>query len=420
MKRKLIIFMAALFFTMPSFSHARYQVEWTPAISVGELYDDNINLDSVNEQADWITTISPAISLNLISEGDNNILLRYSPTWVRYQKKTEDNTVRHSGALTINQNLTSRLSFDLTDTLTRSEEPIEETEGIYGVRESRNIYLRNSAGAGIQYIFGPENIIAVGYDYSLLRNDDITLMNQDAYYPSAGLTCWLSVNNGIEVTYRGTLIEYSWDGGEVARDSISGDTAGIRYILRSSARTTTFIGYTYNSRYTGDIKDYDIHDGNIGVEHLFSRNVSLSLSGGYFLLKDQVFGDDNGYSYDISLIRDFNRGNFSIGGSGGWREGYLDAEQRDFIKYYAMDSSFDFQVLERLNNYCGLSYRQEKDDTERVTKDYRANYGWRLSFLRWFSISLDYSYLKRDDEIDTEDYNDNRIMMTLTASRMFR
>ena len=56
----------------------------------------------------------------------------------------------------------------------------------------------------------------------------------------------------------------------------------------------------------------------------------------------------------------------------------------------------------------------------RITKDYRANYGWRLSFLRWFSIALDYSYLYRDDDLDLQDYKVNRIMMTLTASRMFR
>jgi hypothetical protein len=246
------------------------------------------------------------------------------------------------------------------------------------------------------------------------------LLDNNSYYPSGGLTYWLNVSNGVELSYRGVLIEYSSGDEEIVRDSISGDTAGIKYLHRFGAHTTSSVGYIYNSRFTGSEKDYDIHDGTIGFTHSFSDNSSITVSGGYFLLKNVLSDDDNGYSYDILLTQNFDRGNFSIGGNGGWREGYLEAERRGLIKYWGAESRFNYQVMERLTNYGGLSYRNDKDTVDRMTRDFRANYGWRVSFMRWFSISLDYSFLKRDDDIDANDYKANRIMMNLTAGRVFK
>jgi hypothetical protein len=419
------ISISAILFIITAVSYApivfaQYQAEFTPSISIGELYDDNIDLDRDNKKVDWITTVSPGIMLNIQAEGSNNLMFRYSPSMVRYKNETQNNTVRHSGSLIVNKSLSSRFSFNLADTLIRSEEPVEETEGIYGIRQSRRSYLRNNSTAGIEYIFGPENSLKLGYNYSLLRNDDSALTDNDAYYPSADLTFWMGVNNGFELVYQGSLIDYSRNGEQIDRESISGDTGGIKYIYRFSTRTKSFIGYTFNSRYTGEVKDYNIHDGKIGLEHAFSDDVSLNVSGGYFLLKDDVNGDDNGYSYEISLNRNFSRGAFSLTGSGGWREDFLEAEQRGFSKYHQLESGFNYQFRESLNNHAGLSFMLEKNALDLMTRNYRANYGWTLSFMRWFSISLDYSYIKRDDDLDERDYNINRVMMTLTASRLFR
>ena len=40
--------------------------------------------------------------------------------------------------------------------------------------------------------------------------------------------------------------------------------------------------------------------------------------------------------------------------------------------------------------------------------------------MRRFSLSLDYTYSERDDDINTSDYTDNRVMLTLTAGRLYR
>jgi len=76
--------------------------------------------------------------------------------------------------------------------------------------------------------------------------------------------------------------------------------------------------------------------------------------------------------------------------------------------------------MERLNSYAGGSLRQDRDSENREWETWRGSCGLRLEFLRWFSLAIDYSYRKRDDDDDTLDYTDNRVMLTLTAGKPYR
>jgi len=273
MTHKLIILLAACLFMTHSSAHAKYQAEFTPAISISELYDDNIDLDNTNEKTDWITTVSPSINLNLISE-KNNFSLKYSPSIVRYKNEEQNNAIRHSGTLMFNENLTSRFSFNLNDTFTRTEDPVEETQGIYNVRKTRNIYTRNNGTAGMRYIFGPENSFSLTFNHSMLKNEDTTLEDNVSSNPSAGLAYWFNTNNGVELNYQYTDVKYSRGDERITGDDYSGNTAAIKYLYRFSTHTTTFLGYTFNSReFENKTDNYDIHDGSIGVTHSFANNV---------------------------------------------------------------------------------------------------------------------------------------------------
>ena len=113
----------------------------------------------------------------------------------------------------------------------------------------------------------------------------------------------------------------------------------------------------------------------------------------------------------------YNRGSFSVGGSGGWDEAYLEAERRGFTRFWSANARAEYRLLERLTCYAGASFRHDRDSTDRDWETVRGNGGLRLAFLRWFSLGLDYSYADRDDEVDTEDYKVNRVMLTLTATK---
>jgi hypothetical protein len=419
MPNKLTTFLVVCFCLVPALSFAR--LEFTPAISIGELYDDNIDLENTNKKTDWITTISPSINLNIISE-NGSLLFNYAPTIVRYKNQDQYNTLRHSGTLTFNENFSSHLRFNLTDTFTKSEDPIEQSIGIYGLRQTRSVYHRNDGDVSVTYLFGAEDTLRLGYNNSLLKNKDITLEDNTISSPSAGLTYWFNVKNGIELNYQRTLADFSREDNGTPSDAYTGNTAGIRYSYRFSQHTTASLAYDLNTRvFEGATENYDIHESNVNLTHSFKNDVLLSLSGGYFQLKNEHSPDDNGFSYNASLTKNFNRGNFTIGGSGGWREGYQEAIRTGLIKYWGADSHFSYQITERFENHASFSYMQNKEEaTERKYKTYSGSYGWRWSFLRWFSLSVDYTRSDRRDEIDALSYVDNRVMMSLTANRVFR
>lgn len=413
-------FLLILLFGFSTTAFAKYHFDFIPSISVSEVYDDNIYLSSTNEKSDYITTVTPGFSLNVLSE-NNHLELSYAPSFVWYDKEDQNDTVRHSGTLTFEQNLTQHLSFDFTDTYIKSEDPLEDTEDVEGVRNTRNIYERNTARISLRYLFGPENALTVGYGQSQLENEDRTLDDGRTQDPYANVTYWFNVKNGIELNYGFTKADFWRDDSSIAGDDYDGNSVGIRYIYRFTPHTNGSIGYDFASRdFDGFSEDYNVHTGSISFDHAFSPDLSLTVGGGYFIQKNDRSDDENGYTYNTALIKRFERGSVTVGGNGGWDENYLDAERSGFSRYWSVDTTAEYQILESLGSYVGGSYRTDKEADRGKRNSWRGNCGIRWAFLRWFSLSLDYSHAERDDDDNMRDYKDNRIMLILNASKLYR
>jgi hypothetical protein len=399
---------------------AEYNFELTPRISVSEVYDDNIYLDDTNEKSDYLTTISPGLNL-AISSLNRTLSIDYAPTWVWYDKYDENNTVRQAGDLAFRQSMAEHLTFDLTNRYIRSEEPLETDEEVESVRTTRNTYQRNRGSASLGYQFGPEDNLRFGYGHNLLKNEDVTLDDGTIQNPFCNIGYWLNIKNGLEFNYEFTEAIFWRDDDSRPGDDFEGHATGLRYIHRFTPHTRGSIGYDFTNRnFERLTEDYKIHEETLGFEHAFSPRLSLSLQGGVFTQVNERSDDETGYSYDALLAKRFERGSFTIGGRGGWDETYLEAERRGFIEYWSARSRFEYRLMERLNGYAGGSFRRDRDSENREWETWRGNCGLRLEFLRWFSLSLDYSYAERDDDVDTEDFIVNRVMLLLTASKLYR
>jgi hypothetical protein len=419
-KITVIFFIITLMVSVPLF--ASYQVEVTPSLSLGALYDDNIDLDNADEESDWIFVLTPGVALNITSQ-KNNLSLNYSPSIVRYKERDENDTVRHSASMIFSQALTQNLEFRISDTYLKSEEPLEETENIIGVRRTRESYQRNTGDAGMRYSFGPSNLFEVGYRHSWLENDDPTIDDGTIENPYASYIYWFNVRHGLELNAEYTRAEFTREDISFTEpeDDYSGFTQGIGYRYRYNPQSTFFMHYDFTNRdFKGDTIDYDVYEGTVGLEKNISQDMSYSISAGYFLRKNDLDEEDDGLNADISFTKTFNRGTLNISGSSGWSEAYLEAESRGFTKYQSVTSIFNYQATTNLMNNISLSYRQDKDEASRKSKTVSAGYGWSWAFLRYYSMSIDYTCSVRDDDLDTDDYLVNRVMFSLRWSRPFR
>ena len=423
---RIIIYIFAIMTIALRSSSARceYRIKVLPMVVVGQEYDDNIFLESRDERSDYITTVSPQITID-VNSSINGLKLEYAPTWVWYDKLTENNTVRHKGSFDFRHRFGKHLRLYLKDKYLKSEEPFEEAAGPWDsqkTRHTRDPYQRNKAEAGMDYQFGPQDHCTVGYRHELLENKDHFLDDSTEQGPFGSLIYWFDIRNGIEINYRFTSYDFEREDNLPIGDDLDGHDVGARYIHRFSPHSSVFVSYDLAIRDYSDIPvDYQVHDAIIGIEHALCPFTSLALEAGYY----EPEGDlpvDGGLNFYFSLKRRIRRGNISIGIERGWDEGYMDVESRSFTEYWKSKGSIDYELLKDLEVYAHVYYRQNKYKLEGGEDDdtFESQCGLRFQFLRWYSMSLSYIYLDRDSDDPGNKYEDNRIMMTLSASRPFR
>jgi hypothetical protein len=420
MKKHIVLFAAAALVCLPGQTLAQRQFEFIPSISVSETYDDNINLTNTNKESDYITTATPSLTLNVLTQ-DTNLGMTYAPSFVWYRDFSQNDTTRHLGRVNWDQQLSRQLSFNLTDTYLRSEDPLEDETDLRALRTTRNKYWVNTGRAGLGYVFGAESRLDVGYGREDRKNDDVTFDNSKVQTPFAELTHWFNVRHGIALNYNYTDAKFTRDDGVPARDDFTGHAAGARYLHRFSQRTTAYLAYGYTTRdFEGLEEDYDLHDGSVGLDHAFSPEYSISARAGYFIRVNDISDNQYGPTFNLALTRTFARGSVTIGGDGGWQVDYIDRDRTGFTEYYGGFARATYQVLERVGLYAGATYRQDKDDLDIKSRFFRGNFGVRWSFMRWFALSLDYAYADRNSDIETDSYTNNRVMLVLTASKPYR
>ena len=392
-------------------------------ITVSETYDDNIFLTKNDKVNDWITVVTPGIAMSLVQE-HTNLHVRYAPSFYRYADRDEENNTAHSAGLTFGQDLDEGLRFNLTDTYLKSSDPLEDPQNVQGLRQTRNKYWTNITDANFSYVFGAENRVNAGYRYNLYENDQLTLDDSKIQSPYANLTYWLDVQNGAELTYSYTDAEYSRDDNLLAESDYTANSAGMRYLRRFTPNSTGYVGYNYATYDYDRIlpQDFDVHSGLVGLDHSFSPEYIVSASVGYVIRVNELTDNQDGPTYTASLTRNFDRGNITVGGDGGWS--YENLQQgagltSGFSQYYGGYINGRYEIFERVNLYAGLSYRHDKYTLD--SSDYfRANCGVRWDFLRYFFVALDYSYIDRSSDFGLDDYTGNRIMLSVGASKLFQ
>ncbi len=411
MNKIIKILLIGIILFQPLHVSANYKTRFTPSISVSETYDDNVDLENTNEKSDWITSISPGFSLDVYSQ-NNNLMLKYSPSIVRYKDEDDNNTVRHSGSISFNEALSKNLLFKLSDSYIKSEDPLEDTQGIIGVRDTRNTYQRNNWASSISYTFGPSNSFILGYSHSWLENDDVTLDDGKIFDPYTSIEYWFSQKHGMEINFGYTDAEFSRDDSGIPDDNYSGGTSGIKYLYRIDSHSTFTVKYDYTCRnFTGlkNEEDYMVHESSLGFDKQISKDLSYSFSGGYFIQNRDYSDDGKGAIFDFSLHKEINRGSLEISANGGWDEITLEAERKGFTKYQQLMANFNYQVTKNINTYSRMSYRQDKDSISHKSKTVRVTYGWRWLFSKYYSAILEYSCATRDDYDIDDDYNVNRV-----------
>jgi len=400
----------------------RSRVRITPKISVKGEYDDNIFLYKNNKKGDFITTVSPGIIMS-IDSGRNGLELEYTFGWVRYHDYSENDFVRHSGRLKFWQRLTRRLTFNLSDNYLKSDDLFDEDLAPdlrpQRIRHSRTPYQRNDFNASLDYHLGPESDLSVGYRHGFLDNKDPSLEDVTEHSPYVGLSYWVTKKDGFKLGYKYRRFDYtrgeSYGLGNVDLDAHDADVV---YMHRFSRRSTVYARYGFaNRNFKGVPVSYHVHDGSVGFEYGFSPSTMVALDVGYF--RPTGININGGISYTGRFEKRFKRGRAFVAARSGWDEGFMDIEPRAFTRYWGGDAGIEYEPVQDFRAYANVDYRKndyalyQQDDDDTVG----GRCGIRYRFLRWFYADLGYAHRRRVSDDPNNEYGDNRVTFTISASK---
>jgi len=410
----LILFLALLIRNADAESK---RFEWSTRISLSEEYDDNIFLASDNEEDDWITSVTPGLTLSVIME-ETEVNLNYDLGFVWYATNNEYDEVRHSVTLDGLKGIpiAEHLTLDLDESFYISEDPVERSEDVTSVRRTRDRYYRNTFRGRINYLFGEEDALYGGAHHTLLENDAPDVEDSQSYGPIAGINYWFNIHHGFGLDYSYTRGDFD------VSDDYDQNLGSITYTYRFSPKTRANLSYSYDSfDYKGPREDYVAHSSTLGLSRDFTGQMSGSISGGYYIQDREERDSREGFTGAVSFTQRAEKSTISLTGSAGYRQQFYEAENLGFSKFYAARATLGYQLLERLSTslsgfYTRDEYQEIDADREDKTWGGGAAFNWLL--LRWLSGSLGYQYRQRDSDNAFDEYTDNRVMLTLTAFHM--
>ncbi|MDI6789438.1 MAG: outer membrane beta-barrel protein [Thermodesulfobacteriota bacterium] len=429
-----LLFLSCFSWAVPSV-RAECRYKFTPSLSVEEKYDDNIFLRSTDETSDWTSTISPAVAFDAQCP-TRGVTLNYNPGFVFYKRYTEYNTVRHNGNLSAFWQAGPYTRIDVRDSFYRTEEPREQMEAIhvtryyyqpygpyllvwpedtivYATRRTRNTYYRNTGDIKISHQFGLKDSFFVGYNDSHLENRDPAIEDTRIQTPSAGISYWFDVKNGLDLDVRYSVSDY-----ETSPDfKQHTDTLRFTHLLGPDSRCSA--SYTYTDMdYDPGRTDYVIHSGNISYSKSMGPHTALNAGIGYFLRNPENGGTSDGLNYQAGIDQKIERGNVSVGGAGGYRQELSDAENLGFTKFWSANGRISYLLLPNTTVNGGVSYLEEKfiEQVDRRDTVWSATAGLAYSYRQWLTLSLSGQHTERDSSADINDYDDNQIMLRITAS----
>ncbi len=430
-----------------------YQLTFTPRSSASLEYTDNADLSEKNKEDELTTVASVGFTIALL-ERTMGLEINYDPSYV-YSDFDDSDSWRHNADLFAwtdlgkNTRLELNNRFLLTEDPTGDEDLVRDDEmvvvipGDTTVRRGRNEYYTNTAIAQLKHQFGIDNFVYTRFLYSLLRNDDPGIEDNERYQPSVGLTTWFGNRYGLE-----TVAEY--ERGKFSRDSdfqgIPTDdfdnwTGALKLMRMVTKNISLFAQYQHIYRdYDSNLSnDYHLYSPSTGFQYSMENGLHFVIGLGYFIQDFDGIDNEEGLFLTGEVRKSWNYkwGVINLAGSGGLDQNSFGAQRIDLERFISLGADARYDFFRNLAGNVFIDFRysdpvntDESDGSGGIEdqKTYRTGAGITYSPLRWMALNLNYQFSKYEasakEDINfrsesNDKYDENRVtfMITLQPDR---
>lgn len=360
----------------------------TPSLSLSETYDDNIFQDDTNEEADFITTLTPGIQLRYQPTSTTLLELDYRMDFEFFAQNSDENQVGHRGTLRFASPITPRLSIALRDTLVITEEPgdrfveIDEATGLRSEsQENREQTIRNRATATLEYLLASRSTLSLLFDSLIDDVEDPDDVDEFRY------------TLGVELGYLANVLR--------------GNRVRLFYDV-------TFHNFSENGPLPpgqAEEPDFQVHTINVGYIHTFNPTFSGDVTVGYAITESEDAEQDGNAAFVANLgltktLRDGRivfryRRNFT---SGGDDAGSVLAD----VFTLAISTGLTPKITASLGTNLSFFNFQEAGEDDRIFWTIRP--GLTYQMLRFWRLSFDYDFAVTNYDSSTRaDRTDHRL-----------
>ncbi len=402
-----------------------------PHISISEEYTDNRNMTDTNQIEEYTTTISPGINQSIVTKRVS-MNLDYTAGYVQYNETDADPIWNHNATLDFRADLSKHTQLSIADSFTRTDQPLRTTAyNIIGyvqigdrlipvadttLLRGRKQYDTNSAFAALTRQFGEQDSFSLHYSHNYIKEleSEFGVDNQQ-HTSGIDLTYWLTPQFGVNLSARYTL-------GEIENSDDYSDGKGEITLRRKLTRHFS-MNLSYDQtfhRYNRDIhRDYDLYKSSVGFSYNIDKSSSLTLGGGYFYQEMKETGnDDEGPFADISIRKSWTseRSSVNLSGNAGLSTNNFGSENLGLNRNYGFAMGANYKITKRMDININTAFSRhvylELDDL--TWNRGMAGFGLRFTPWQWLSISASYSFIILDSTRETDDYEENTAMLSIS------
>lgn len=410
------------------------QFLFTPEMTVGVEYSDNIFLTPDNEVDDFITTAGLRLTGELIGR-TAGLTLVYHPTYNYFADNSDLDFWRHVGRIYAYKDLRRNTRIGLSSDYLETENPRDRSfdfapdDPLEGPtidedlsRRGRARYRQNTAQARLDHQYGARNTFYTGVSHSFLQDIDTlpgrVVDDHQIWRPSIGMTHWFTQRWGFELDGYYSHRDYE-------EQNDRQEYTGTFQLNRAFSRTTTgYLAYRHTALYYDEPfdEDYQIYYPSVGFRYEFQEQAFISIGVGYFIQDYRYRGQaEEGFVLDSTLFKrwSFRSGYFDFTGNSGYRIDDSGAQDQGFNIYYQGRLSFLYNLTRTVAATAYGFYRYDdypNQVPERSDNTIGAGAGLQYQALRWMNIALTYNFRYRDSDIRAEEYTENSVMLTVTMA----
>jgi hypothetical protein len=424
----------------------------TPSLTIGERYDDNI-FQEVEEEDDFITTISPAIQLRYVPRAETVLTFEYQPAFEIFADNDDENFVSHRLDFGLESPLSRRFALKVNELLVITEEPgdrIQEVDDINlnpdarsDSREGRERTLRNVATASLNIGLASRTSLGLLFENLIEDVEDVDELDEFRYALGTELGYLTDVarQNRVFLSYAATLFTFSnnCEVGEAGcrpqndeEYTVHAITAGYEHNLSATLTAQARIGYADTVSDRDDVDGNDAIVGSIGM-------IKTLRTGQLALSYERDFTSGGGTSDQVIADRFVGRFNMrptpkiTTGLAGSFT--FLDYQQENVAPINDDDRTFliirpslQYQMLRFLGFHAdySFSFSNYDEDVRADRTDHRLSAGAVLAIRAGLFVDLTYQYRNRtfdntpEDDGTDDEYSRNEIILSVTYQPTLR